>query len=93
MKKLAMLVGCGLVAFAIGCSAETPAPSPTIPNPAGMAGSATDAKAKMDADAAADPAAEKKDDAATEKKDDAAAEKKDDAATEKKDEAATEKKE
>lgn len=93
MKKLAMLLGCGLMALAIGCGGES-APTKPAPVPPGAGAMATDYKAKMEGGAvapagdAAAPAGEKKEgDAPAEKKEDAPAEKKEDAPAEKKEEA------
>lgn len=97
MKKLGMLLGCGLVALAIGCGdsgSGNTAPPVTTPDSAKMremmekngpgappAGAETPAS---DPAAPADAAGEKKEDPAAEKKEDAPAEKKEE---EKKEEA------
>lgn len=92
MKKLGMLLGCGLMALAIGCGAEEVKPPTVSPTTLG-----TDYKAKMEGGAApAGDAAAPAGDAAGEKKEgDAPAEKKEgDAPAEKKEgDAPAEKKE
>ena len=83
MKKLAMFLGCGVVAFAIGCGeggGSAPSnPSPPAVDPSKMKEMMESAKPVTPGDAAADPAGEKKEDPAAEKKEDPAAEKKEEA--------------
>ena len=102
MKKLAMFLGCGVIAFAIGCGdggSSTPPANPTAPvmDPKMMMEMQKGGGEVKPGNAAADPAGEKKEgEAAAEKKEgDAPAEKKEgDAPAEKKEgEAAAEKKE
>lgn len=94
MKNLAMLLSCGALALAIGCSDSGStgggSPPPTVmPNPDAM----KTQMEEMQKNAPATDAGEKKEEAAEEKKEEAPAEKKEEAAEEKKEEAPAEKKE
>ncbi|TXT22092.1 MAG: hypothetical protein FD138_3750 [Planctomycetota bacterium] len=105
MKNWAMLLACGMVAFAIGCGDGGGEAAKSNPNAEAEKAKAMDAmKSKMEAGGgvvapggaapAGDAAAgEKKEDPAAEKKEDAPAEKKEDAPAEKKEDAPAEKKE
>jgi hypothetical protein len=75
MKKLANLLGCGVVALAIGCGDSAPStPAPPLPDPKNMmGGTLTAPDQEKPAEAAAE---EKKEEPAAEKKEEPAAEKK-----------------
>ena len=71
MKKLAMFLGCGMLAFAIGCGdggGGTPPANPTAPT---MDPNMMKEMQKGTAEAVSDPAGEKKEDPAAEKKEEA----------------------